>query len=247
MRWWASFLVAGSLLGCAEDPPALPDISAGVAVSWTDAPKSSAEVGFTIAVLVTQRPPQGAAECRQLPASARFTINGEEVSDLATTSEGCLDLQVATLPLLEWKDAPVTVVYEEEGREVGRGEFRGLSPGTAATLSVPASGEARPGEEIVIRPPPGLPTSLPGYASFFPLDESSSTTWSPSGVLSGGAGLIRSADGIHVTVPLMVGRAAVTMTGMPYAPRAEVACTGFAACVAIADNTLGPVFVKVLP
>ena len=73
--------------------------------------------------------------------------------------------------LLDWENAPVTVRYEEDGRQIGEGVFSDLAPGTAATLTAPASGEARAGEQIVILPPPELPTSYAGYAVFFPLDE----------------------------------------------------------------------------
>ena len=246
MHWWTVCLLSISVVGCGEEP-ALPDISAGVAVSWKFAPASLAELGFTISVLVTQRPPQGATRCRQLPASARFTIDGEQVTDPGHTPEGCLDVQYTKGPVLDWENAPVTVRYEEDGQLIGEGMFRDLAPGTAATLTVPASGEARAGDEIVILPPSTLPTSIAGYDAFFPLDEPSSVPWSPYGVTEGNRAPTRSADGIHATVPRMVGRAAVMMAGMPYVPQADVVCTGFAACVAITDNTLGPVLLTVLP
>lgn len=248
MRWLTVCLGAVSLFGCGEDPAALPDVSAGVAVSWKFGPASLSELGFTTSVLVTQRPPRGATQCRQLPASARFTIDGQDVTGLGTTPDGCFDLQVSKGPVLDFDNAPVTVRYEEDGRQIGEGVFRDLAPGTAATLAVPASGEARPGEQILILPPPDLPTSLAGSAAFFPLDEPASAPWSPFGVSqSGTPPPIRSADGIHVTVPQMAGRAAVAMMGMPYSPQAEVTCVGFAFCTAIAANTLGPVLITVVP
>jgi hypothetical protein len=245
MRWSTVCLFAVCLLGCSEEP-ALPDVSAAVLVSWKFAPQSLAELGFTIDVVVTQRPAQGARRCRPLPASARFTIDGEAVTNLITTAEGCLDMQVTKGPLLDWDNAPVIVRYEEDGRLIGEGVFSNLAPGTAATLTVPASHEVHAGDEIVVLPPPEEPTSYVSSASFFPLDEASSTTWPPYGV-SGGGMPTRLADGIHLTVPPMVGRAAVTMRGMPYVPRVNIVCTGYALCDAYGANTLGPLLITVLP
>jgi hypothetical protein len=243
MRWPTVCLVAVSLLGCG-DPVELPDVSVGVAVSWKFAPPSLNELGFTMSVLVTQRPPRDAMQCRQLPTSARFTIDGQDVTALGTTPDGCFDLRFTKGPFLDFDNAPVTVRYEEYGRQIGEGVFRDLAPGTMATLAVPASGEAHPGEQITILPPPAMPTSLPGAASFFPLDAPASATWQRYGVTTS---TTRSADGIHVTVPQMAGRAAVWMIGMPYSPHAQFTCVGFQLCTTITDNSLGPVLLTVVP
>jgi hypothetical protein len=247
MRGPTLCLVAISLLGCGEDPAALPDVSVGVALSWRFAPPSLSELGFTMNVLVTQRPPRGETQCRQLPASARFTVDGQDVTALGTMLDGCFELRYTEGPFLDFGNAPVTVGYEADGQQIGEGVFRDLAPGTVATLVVPASGEARPGEQLTILPPPAMPTSIPGGASFYPLDAPASATWPKYGVTEGATSATRSADGIHVTVPRMAGRAVVWMMGMPYSPQADFTCVGFALCTAITDNTLGPFVITVVP
>jgi hypothetical protein len=248
MRWPTLGVIAASLFGCGEDPTALPDISVGVAVTWRFAPPSRSALGFTMNVLVTQRPPtQNATQCRPLPPSARFTIDGEDMTARGTTFDGCFDLRFTKGPFLEFGNAPLTVRYEEGGRQIGEGLFRDLAPGALATLAAPASGEARPGDQITILPPPAMPTSTPAFAAFYPLDEPASAEWSPYGVGDGAESPTRSPDGIHATVPRMAGRAVVWMIGMPYAPQAQVSCVGFAFCTAIEDNSLGPVFLTVVP
>jgi hypothetical protein len=248
MRWATLSLIAASLLGCGEDPMALPDISVGVAVSWRFAPRSRSELGFTMSVLVTQRPPTpDATQCRALPPSARFTIDGEDMTALGTTLDGCFDLRFTKGPFLEFGNAPVTIRYEEDGRQIGEGMFRDLAPGTVATLAEPASGEARPGDQIIILPPPAMPTSTPSVVAFYPLDLPASAEWPRYGVTAGSGPSTRTPDGILATVPRMAGRAAVWMIGMPYAPQAQFTCVGFAFCAAIEDNSLGPVLLTVVP
>jgi hypothetical protein len=122
MRWPTVCLVAVSLLGCGEDPAALPDVSVEVAVSWKYAPPSLNELGFTMRVLVRQWLPRDAKQCRQLPASARFTVDGQDVTALGTTPDGCFDLQFTKGPFLDLDNAPVTVRYEEDGHQRHRSD-----------------------------------------------------------------------------------------------------------------------------
>ncbi len=87
-------------------------------------------------------------------------------------------------------------------------------------------------------PPAALPTGEASFADIYPLDDATLAGRALTPALA-----TRLADGVHVLLPAFAGRAAVTFPGMPYLPQATYSCPGFAACVADADNTLGPVYV----
>jgi hypothetical protein len=225
--------------GCGADPPARPALSVGVSARWNWSPATSQGFGYTIAVLLLQLPPPGASACVTLPASMRLSVNDQQV-DAAFDDSGCLDTPVVLGPVLQV--GPITVDVEENGRSVSHGEFENLAPGAGATLTVPADGLVRAGDEIVVAPPPELPTGELdlSFGFFYPLEED---VWFSTGVLSPEQ-TTRLADGIHAKVPAFTGRAAVVFRGKPYVPDPKFSCSGFAVCTATADNTLGPVFVS---
>ena len=230
-------------VGCGDDP-SLPDISVGIGVSWPFSPETRDALGFTVYGVVLQRPPAGGGRCRGLPSSARVTVDGDEIP-LTRDDSGCLDMRFTTGPSLDWRNEPVTVVYEEGGKPIGEAVFSGLAPGVDATLLIPADGIVLPGDEMLIVPPAAVPTSLAGHVSFYPLDPPAGAVWERYGA-PGATAPVRMADGLHVTVPPMVGRALVVIPGRPLTIYPDYTCEGFAACTGRSDSILGPVYVTVV-
>jgi hypothetical protein len=230
--------------GCGDDP-FLPDISIGIGASWSRRPETRDALGFSIYGFVTQRQPVGGGRCRDLPASSRLTVDGNAITPLTRNDGGCLDVEFTTVPSLDWSNQPVTVRYEEGGKPIAEAVFSGLAPGVGATLVTPAGGMVCPGDELLIVPPAAVPTSHASHVKFHPLDPPADAVWDPSGV-DGTTAPVRMADGMHVTVPPMTGRAAIVMPGTPLVIYPEYTCEGFASCWGNSDTHLGPVFVTVV-
>jgi hypothetical protein len=245
MRRWIGCLIAASLIGCGDDPGP-PDVSVTLAAHWSTTPATREALGFTFEISLRQRTVSN--RCPDLPASARFTVDGQEVTPLTRDADtGCLFVEVSRGPTLEWEDHPITVRYEAGGGLVAEALYERLTPGTSAVLAVPADGQARAGDEILVVPPPELPTSSPSYPSFYPLDPSADATWLPSGLYALEPA-VRLGDGIHTKVPPMTGRIALVFASQPWAPDPMVSsCRGFAYCGAVPSGFVGPVFLTVQP
>jgi hypothetical protein len=197
------------------------------------------EAGYQLAVLFRQAQRSPGSTCSRLPEDLRLLVADQEVP-AAFDDDGCLNTAVvsATVPSL----GTVTVDVMDGDETLAHAEFEGLTPGAGARLAVPADGQVRAGDEIVIVPPPELPTGRANLAYFYPLeDESVAVELIPLNRAE------RHADGVHVRVPAFTGRAAVIVWGMPYVPQPTFTCPGFDFCVADADHTLGPVFVTGAP
>jgi hypothetical protein len=228
--------LAGACLaaGCGEDPPTQPDffVAASAAWSWT-APEPAA-LGYTIALLLEQRQLGGASTCREAPASTRLLVEGADVPLTRDPTTKCLEGRFLSAPVLT--DRAVTARVEEEGRLVGEVVFDRLMPGTAASLVSPADGRVRAGDDLLIVPPPALPTSAPWRPVYYFLDPDN---WLPSGALYAPEPE-RRLDGIHVGVPTFSGPAMLILEGMPSYIPPDVECPGFAHCTEIVEVTLGP-------
>ena len=211
---------------------------------WNDLPESREAFGYTLSVRLMQLNP---GRCRELPASARFTLNGQELGPLAYHAPtGCVSVEFAVGPL-PVVDEPVTIRWEEGGRQIGESAYSRLTPGAFATLAVPADGQVQAGGEIVIVPPSELPTSNPGYPHFYPFDDGAASSWISSGVRVNG-GATRQPDGIHVTVPqAMAGTVAVVVDGMGADWNAPHSCEGFASCDGYIGDVVGPFYLTVQP
>jgi len=232
-----------ALAGCGGDEARRPLLSVGVGASWSASPATPQDLGYVVTVLFLEVPPPGTSSCSPVPDSTRLSVNGQQLVTVLDDT-GCVNTPVALGP--SWQVGRITVEVNEGDQVVSHGEFENLAPGGGATLAMPADGVVQSGDEIVVVPTPELPTGMlaQSFARFYPLDDAGA--WRPSGVLSPGEAT-RLADGIHVRVPAFVGRTAVVFAGMPYVPDPTFSCTGFAVCTAIADNTLGPVFVTGVP
>ena len=214
-------------------------LSVGAAAQFQAQAAAPRAVGYQVAVVIEQVSPAGAASCPHLPSNLHLLVNGAEVPPVFDPSSGCL-LTNAALPLSP-QVGTVTVDAMDGDRSLGHAEFSGLAPGGAATLAVPADGMVHAGDEVVIVPPPDLPTPYAGPAELYPLDDTSvGSQLYPSPV-------DREADGMHLTVPAFSGRAALVFTGTPYVTLPTFSCPGFDICTANADNTVGPVFVTESP
>jgi hypothetical protein len=229
--WWPAALLAG----CGVDAAPAPTLELGVAADWLSSVTAADQVGYYFYVLLEQRTVAGV--CHPLPPSLQVTANGQEMP-MTLDSNGCLNSQLTIGPLLQPPPGVMVVAVEDGGRMVAQAMAGNLTPGVGAALAIPADGRVQAGDEIVILPPPALPSAQPSIASVFPLQQ---TPW--PGVLYATSYPVRLADGIHFTLPSFEGQAAVVMRGTPLIPVPMLTCEGFAVCTAIATNTLGPVLV----
>jgi hypothetical protein len=228
---------AGVFSGCGSDSmPPLHHVALDVRVSWSFRPKSVDEVGFVYTITLYQ--PTGAGSgppCDNLPASLQVTGLGQTLP-LTLNAVDCLYTSVITPPTLQ--PSPVVFTANLDGTMVGQATFDGLTPGAAASLVSPADGVVRVGDEVVISPPPSLPSNTLSLGDVFPLEE---VPWPGPQTISSEE--VRLADGIHIKMPAFTGRAAVAFEGSPFLPDPTVNCDGFAVCTATPSDVLGPVFV----
>lgn len=223
-----------SLAGCGDARAPSPELNVGVGADWNWEATSVAEVGFVYALVVEQRK-NSAGVCDDLPSSLQVIAFGQPVP-LSRDANNCVSATVAAAPTMA--SSSVIVTAEQDGKAIATGTFDDLIPGLGATLIAPTDGMVRAGDEIVIAATSGLPSSTPGPASVFPLDQ---TPWPGSPYIASRP--VRYPDGVHTRMPAFSGRAAVVVRGTPYAPQATVNCEGFAVCTGKATNVLGPVFV----
>jgi hypothetical protein len=249
MRGWLTssgvvpaLAAAAALAGCGEDP-ATPRMFVSLYADWNDSPANAQAFGYTLTATLSQKSDAGL--CAAPPAPVRFTIDDEEVArpDPDPVS-GCIDFSVGFGPTLEARPT-VTVRYELDGRLIATATFHRMMPGLDAMLAVPADGQVRAGDEVVVVPPPELPTSSP-YARFYALDEAQASSWVSEGVFPAEREL-RLLDGIHVKVPPLAGRVALVFDGLASFLEADVTCDGFAACSGEPAAIVGPVYLTVQP
>ena len=235
----------GALAGCGEDAGQQPpEMFVTVAAQWDDAPANQEAFGASLTATVRQR--RVANRCAPLPAPVRFTIDDQEAGpSTADPVSGCFDFSVTFGPMPAARDT-VTVSYESEGRLIATAAFNGLAPGLKAALAVPADGQVRAGDEVVVVPPPELPTSDPGHPRFYPLDAAQASSWVADGVRPTEPA-VRLPDGIHVKVPPLAGRVALVVDGTGLFLGADVTCDGFGACAGSAANVVGPLTLTVQP
>jgi hypothetical protein len=234
----AAIAALACLAGCDGDGRTA--LSVGAAAQFQVQAGPPRAVGYQVAVVIEQVTPSGAAGCPHLPSDLHLLVNGADVPPVFDPSSGCL-LTNTALPLSP-QVGTVTVDAMDGDRSLGHAEFSGLAPGGAATLAVPADGMVHAGDEVVIVPPPDLPTPSAGPAEVYPLDDTTvSSQLYPSQQAD------READGMHLVVPAFSGRAALVFTGTPYVLMPTYSCPGFDICTASADNTVGPVFVTESP
>jgi hypothetical protein len=224
-----------ALAGCGANSTSRPALSVGINVDWNWNAASASEVGYVYA-LVVQQHMNSDGKCDDLSPSLKVFAFGQPLP-LARDADNCTGAELATAPSMG--SPSVTVTAMQDGETIASGTWDNLIPGLGATLVRPADGMVHAGDEVVITATPGLPSSLPGPGSVFPLEE---TPWPGSKYLLD-IPPKRLADGIHFHVPSFSGRGAEVVKGMPYFTEPTVNCAGFAACVGEATNTLGPVFV----
>ena len=203
-------------------------IGASAAWSWTAAEPDA--LGYTVALLLEQKAVEGT--CRKAPESTRLTVDDVDVPLVRDPDTDCLTGQFLSPPVLG--DLAVTARLEEWGELVGEAVFAGLMPGTSATVVRPSDGRVRAGDDVLIIPPPLLPTSFTSRAVYYPLDGA----WLPEGIRAQTPA--RDFEGLHVTVPAFTGPAVLIVQGMPPYIPPDVACPGFAHCTEIIELTLGP-------
>lgn len=233
--WMLVSVVACLAPACGDEAPPEPDYFIGASAEWSRSAPTPDALGYTVAVLLQQaRFGHPDDPCRPAPASTRFTVNGAEVPLMRDPETGCVVVEFLSAPVLG--PLVVTARVEEEGRLVGEAVFNQLMPGTSATLVSPADGRVSAGSEILIVPPAALPTDVPSFVTYYPLDPGG---WVPDGIASREAHE-RRLDGIHIVAPAFSGPTVLIMTGMPSYIPPDVVCPGFAGCTEIVEVTLGP-------
>jgi len=205
-----------------------------VRTDWTIPAASAEELGYSISVEV--RPIYQNSKCPDIPSTTRILVNGAAVALSPNTWTACMEAKVQLGPFMQ--DQTITVNVEEAGNITAEAVYDGLTPGTAATIVPPLSGPLHPGEEIVIRPIPELPSSS-GTAVFYPLD----SDWHPYGI---NGTTSRLPDGLHVQSPAFSGNAIVAVWNGDFA-LPKFTCLGFNTCEGSAATVLGPFFVVGAP
>lgn len=193
--------------GCEDEPALPPEFDIAASARWSQEAATPEAVGYTITVSLTQRQ-QDDGSCRPAAPSTRLTVDNVEVPLSRAPVTLCTKGELVAGPFLQ--DQILTARLEWDGRAIAEVNFDGLMPGTAARLVTPVDGRVRAGDELIIVPPPELPTSFLGGARFYFLDE---PTWRPAGERMPEFPR-RLLDGIHLTVPQFTGRAILVMDGM---------------------------------
>jgi hypothetical protein len=228
------FLAAAFCASCDEGSERV-YFGVGAVADWIKYPTSADVLGYAITVGVVQI--QRDQVCGPLPAPTRVFIGGYETELAADPETGCMEGGIVLGPTL--REQAVTVSLEEAGKVTATAVFSNLLPGTAATLLGPS--ELHPGDEVVVRPVPDVPTES-ALADLYPLDD---PVWPPHGIY---AKTERRSDGLHVQVPAFTGRAVLTVWNtLCDVTAAQASCPGFAACYARCANALGPLFVTGVP
>jgi hypothetical protein len=203
---------------------------------WIDLPATTDQVGYSVFIQLGAYGPTTSA-CPSWPAAMQFQVDGQE---MPLTLDSSCSAMITIGPTFQVD--PLTIDLLDGATVVAHAEFDDLTPGTKATLVTPADGTFHPGDDILVVPPPELPTGTTDLAVFYPLDPN---TWSPMGTAVTPQ---RLADGVHVTAPALVGRAALAFDGRPFAQTTDPAsCTGFALCSASSSYELGPVLLVGAP
>jgi hypothetical protein len=230
-------LVAAALsafAGCGGDAAPPPDLAAGISADWSWAGGTPDQIGFTYYVLVRQGSSTDGS-CSALPAGLQITALGQPMP-LDLNSYGCLESKLTVGPSLQ-PLSTATITVEQDDKMVAQAMTSALTPGAGATLVSPADGVVHAGDEVVVAPTPGVPSSEISSGRLYLLDgtpaaESLYTADAPT----------RLGDGIHTKMPAFSGRAALVFRASPfYIVNPMLACDGFAACTSIASNALGPV------
>jgi hypothetical protein len=232
------------LTGCGADAEP-PKMFLSLDVVWDDAPADRQAFGYGLTMTLSQW--RAGDRCDAWPAPISFVIDDEQVGPpIPDPNSGCIDFNVVLGPMLDVPET-VTARYETEGRQVATATYRRLAPGLAAALVVPVDGQARAGDEVVVVPPPELPTSVPSNTLFYPLDEARASSWPEYGVRPSELAT-RLPDGIHVKVPPLTGRVALVVDDnyLPFR-EVEISCDGFAGCSGKTSAVVGPVYLTVQP
>ena len=237
LRFFSTLLLAAStcvLASCSDSAENHLRFLVDVRTDWTIPAASAEELGYSISVEV--RPIYQNSKCPDIPSTTRILVNGAAVALSPNTWTACMEAKVQLGPFMQ--DQTITVNVEEAGNITAEAVYDGLTPGTAATIVPPLSGPLHPGEEIVIRPIPELPSSS-GTAVFYPLD----SDWHPYGI---NGTTSRLPDGLHVQSPAFSGNAIVAVWNGDFA-LPKFTCLGFNTCEGSAATVLGPFFVVGAP
>lgn len=244
MRRRARWLLASCLGGlgagsCGGDQPPVMLSAAG---AWNADPSTVAETGYQVAADVGW--PDRRQSCSPLSANLRIRINDVEATPMVT-GDCRWDVRVTSGAFQQ--DLPITVQLVDRDQVLGEAHFEGLFPGAHARLVTPANGQqVRAGDSIVLTMPMPPVSGGTTYAEFYWLD--TPATVPPFHTFANGT---LSADGsmFQTTAPTMTGRAAVVLkTVFDVGPGPASSCSGFESCDAQPNtNTIGPVFVEVVP
>jgi hypothetical protein len=226
--------VACALASCSDTAENHLRFLVDVRAEWTIPAASAEELGYSISVEVMPMYQNG--KCPDIPSTTRILVNGTAAVLAPDTWTACMEAKVQLGPFLQ--DQTITVNIEEAGSINAEAVYDDLTPGTAATMLPLPSNPLHPGDEIVIRPIPELPSSG-GEAVFYPLD----TVWQPYGIIGTTERLL---DGLHVQTPAFSGNAIVAVWNGDFC-LPKFTCRGFDICEGSSATALGPFFVVGAP
>ncbi len=222
-----------ALAGCGSDSkPSLDRVELYVSADFNAT--AADQMGFVYAVSVSQFVSPNQNACPALAPSLVITA-GDQTLPLNLDTFNCLNTKLTTSPILQ--PSTFTVTAEQDGKMIAQATYEGLTPGAAASLASPADGMVHAGDDVVVAPPPELPSSTVGLGSILPLE---GDPWRPQFT----AGIPdRRPDGVHTQMPVFSGRAALVLQGSPNDPDFTVTCEGFHSCLGAGSSWLGPVYV----
>jgi hypothetical protein len=223
-----------ALGGCGSDSkPSLDSVVLSVSADFKATAADQMGFVYTVSVEQVVGPYQNA--CPALAPSLVITA-GDQTLPLNLDKFNCLNTTLTTSPILQ--PSTFTVTAEQDGKMIAQAPYDGLTPGAAASLASPANGMVHAGDDVVVAPPPQLPSSAVGFGLIIPLE---GDPW-PGGQYTVGIP-DRRPDGVHTQMPVFSGRAALILRGSPFDPDVMISCKGFDVCYGTASNLLGPVYV----
>jgi hypothetical protein len=240
---WAWAVVIASLLpGCGSDES---DLRLLTHAEWKEHPGSVAEIGYWISVDFGW--PDRIQSCSPLPSDLHVTVDGREASKNLNASGDCRwDVVFEVGPFAADAQQATTVRVLDGRKLLGEATYLGLLPGYPAQLVSPADGRVRVGDTVGLSLLAPLPADdrLFTSARYYWLDPPDSV---PPYSEYAEATLASDRQSITVKTPTRTGRAALIAWAYYKEQTVAESCVGFRYCTGWPSETVGPVFVEVVP
>ena len=242
MRRHARWLLAvclSVLAGCSGSDN--PQVMLLAGASWNEDPSTVAETGYQVSADVGW--PDRVHSCFPLSPNLRIRVNDGEVTPMVY---GDCQFDVLVMSGAFQQDMPITVELEDGDNVLATAQYDYLFPGANAQLVMPADGQVKTGDPVVLTMPVQPVAAGVTYAEFYWLDTPADVP--PFHTFANGT-LAPDGSTFQTTAPTVTGHAAVVLKSVFDANLGVASsCTGFQSCTAEPNNdTIGPVFVEVVP